>query len=65
MVMAVVVTVHIVDRGDGRMAYRMYRCDYPPQTHEGIPQGSRIEGDRPAIAVLMPVIGWAGTEEDR
>ena len=61
-VMVVTVTVHIVER-DGDLFFRMYRCDYPPQMHDGIPQGSRIFGESVA-GVLMPVLAYANIRQD-
>ena len=63
-VMVVTVTCHVTRVGD-RVVYRLYRCDYPPDTSEGIPQGSRIGGDEEAIVEqLFPVVTWSEIEPD-
>lgn len=64
-VMAVVVTLHVIKRGDG-LTFRVYRCGYPPQVAEGIPQGSRVSPvhDREIMQGLFPVVGWADIEPD-
>ena len=63
-VMAVVVTLHVVKCGD-ELAFRMYRCPYPAQEHEGIPQGDRIGCEEKKVArELFPVVCWAGMEPD-
>lgn len=63
LVMAVVVTCHVVKRG-GKTFYRLYRCGYPAQEHDGVPQGSRIAGEKAVAEQLFPVVGWAGCEPD-
>lgn len=62
-VMVVVVTCHIMQCGDG-LSYRLYRCGYPPPEIKGIPQGSRILGEKEVAQSLFPVVGWAGAEPD-
>lgn len=65
-VMAVTVTLHVQRTAHG-LVFRMYRCGYPPQTHDGIPQGSRIgppEQEQVVMETLFPVVGWAGGEAD-
>lgn len=63
-VMVVTVTLHVVKRGDG-LVFRIYRCGYPPQVHEGVPQGSRIGVHEWEVAQeLFPVVAWAGIEPD-
>jgi len=62
-VMAVVVTCHVIKRG-GKCYYRLYRCSYPPDEHEGIPQGSRIGDVEAIVEQLFPVITWSGIDQD-
>jgi len=59
VVMAVVVTCHVTERG-----YRLYRCPYPPEECEGVPQGDRIGEEEAVMQQLFPVVGWAGIEPD-
>jgi hypothetical protein len=62
--MVVTVTLHVIKHGDG-LAYRMYRCGYPPAVHEGIPQGSRLGVfEWEAMKALFPAVGWAEIEPD-
>lgn len=62
-IMVAVVTCHVTKRGNG-LVYRLYRCPYPPETHEGIPQGNRIIDEEPVMRQLFPVVGWANIEPD-
>lgn len=58
-VMVCTVTLHITHWQDanGNPCYRVYRCAYPPQTSDGIPQGGALsapEAQGVALA-LFPV----------
>lgn len=62
-VMAIVITLHVIKRGDNHV-FRMYRCGHPPQEHEGIPQGHRIGHEKEIAQELFPIVGWAGMKPD-
>lgn len=63
-VLVVTVALHIIKCKDG-YTFRAYRCDYPPQKADGIPQGNRLgtfEGE--VMQELFPVVYWAGIQPD-
>jgi len=64
-VMVVTVTCHIMRRS-GELAYRLYRCPFPPgdSVDEGVPQGVRILDEGIVAAELFPVVRMAGATPD-
>lgn len=64
-VLVVTVALHVMERGDERI-FRVYRCDYPPQVADGIPQGSRVSviHEKVVADALFPVVDWAGAMPD-
>ena len=66
VVLVATVTLHITRSHGGKPLYRVYRCGYPPETSEGIPQGASLppEHARTVMQALFPVVRWTGAEVD-
>ena len=66
-VLVATVVLHIVESpGYPGLRGRVYRCGYPPETYDGIPQGTHLgckETDE-VINALFPVARNAGVEYD-
>lgn len=60
-ILACTVTLHFMHtRPDGTPVFRMYRCAYPPQTVDEIPQGEGIVNNKMEVAeTLFPVAASA------
>ena len=46
-----VVTCHISEMG-----YKLYRCEFPPEMYEGIPQGSAMNDTSETVRQLFPIV---------
>ena len=61
-VMVATVTCHIVRTlDDCKPVYRIYRCAYPPDEYEGIPQGMALPPEQAEMVMraIFPVVAWA------
>ena len=66
-VLVCTVTLHVGWHMDseGKPMYRVYRCDYPPQVSDGIPQGANLGAFQQQVAeALFPVVQLAGLNPD-
>ena len=63
-VLVVTVALHVLERGEERI-FRMYRCAYPPEEADGIPQGERVlTHEEEIVQELFPVVTWADIKRD-
>ena len=46
-----VVTCHIDERG-----YKLYRCEYPPDLYDSIPQGEGMSDTSEVVKRLFPIV---------
>ncbi len=53
-----VVTCHISEMG-----YKLYRCEFPPDMYEGIPQGGAIDVTDNLVKHLFPIVANLNIQE--
>jgi len=55
-----VVTCHISEMG-----YKLYRCNWPPQTSDDVPQGNAMYDTHETVKQLFPIVSNLGIPERR
>ena len=47
----------------GPTGYKLYRCEYPPQLIDGVPQGGKLFNTDHLVSHLFPIVTNLGIKE--